>query len=134
MPNTKFMFSSKLIAKTLYSMVADDGRSADTVAGNLWAFLKRHHMLALAPRVVGYIEFEHRRRMKDARLGIFAAFPLGGDLEREIKKFVNVPQDTAVEVAVDKALIGGFTARWKGQVYDTSIKTRLARLREHLVK
>jgi F0F1-type ATP synthase delta subunit len=127
------MFSSKIIAKTLYGMVEDDGRSADYVAQSFFSFLKRFHMLALAPQVLDYLELERERRAGSLSMRITSAVSIEGKTVEKIKRYVKAPQDTHTILATNESLIGGFSAGWEGKVYDASIKTQLEKLREKLL-
>ena len=127
------MYSSKIIAKTIYGLIADDGMRAEEASDKLLAFLTRYHILSLAPRIIEYLEIENARAKRSSMLSITTASRVDGNIVEDIKRYMRVPQQTQAETSEDPGLIGGFEARWRGEVYDASIKRQLADLKAALI-
>ena len=80
------------------------------------------------------------RTMADEVAGRATAFvstarPLTADLEAEVKKTLELVSGKTITVKadVDPSLIGGMVARIGGHVYDASVRTQLANLRNSLL-
>jgi len=110
------------------------GRVSEPVDA-LMGVLERHGRLTILPAVVR--SFRRRLNGRQGRVEIFltTAVPMD-DAER-----ARIEQDLAatmgikplLRASVDEGLIGGAVLRVRDQVYDSSVKTQLAKLRQQIV-
>jgi F0F1-type ATP synthase delta subunit len=127
------MISSKLIAKTLYSLVEDDKKNPREVADKFALFAEAHNLMHYMSPVARAIEAEYRRRQKKNQLSIRVACEISGKLLEQIKQYVGASKEVETERVVDKDIIGGFVARYGNMIYDGSMRTQLKKLRAKLV-
>ena len=102
--------------------------------GKLMVMLADRNRLALLPELaVSYRErlMEHRRIV---RAEVATAMPLAPEQAAAIERRLAAATGRRVTMTtrVDPSLVGGAVARVGGTVYDGSIATRLARMRERL--
>ena len=45
---------------------------------------------------------------------------------------INISEDVETEMKEDKSILGGFVAKYKGMIYDGSVKGQLMRLKNNL--
>jgi len=101
----------------------------------LMGVLERHGRLAILPAVVR--SFRRRLNGRQGRVEVFltTAVPM------DVAEVLRIEQDLAatmgikplLRASVDESLIGGAVLRVRDQVYDSSVKTQLTRLRQQVV-
>jgi F-type H+-transporting ATPase subunit delta len=104
------------------------------VLGKLLILLAERDRLVLLPELVA----AYRERLADhqniIRANVTTATPLAPERVQQIQRSLSKATGRAVTLAahVDPALIGGLVARVGGTVYDASLTTQLAKMRQRL--
>lgn len=109
---------------------------AEPVLLNSLKVLARHERLGLLRRVVHQLQLMHAEALNLVRVQITTAVPLTPEhverlRERARKQLGVEPQ---MIVTTNPGLIGGLTIRVGDTVYDGTLATRLANLREDMIK
>ncbi len=117
------------ITSALVSLSEKHGNEKAAVA--LTAFLKKSHLLPLMPAVLGFLKKKAEEEGKRDTLAITSATNLSENIVDRISDLVHRDLGTipgSVSVTVDKSLVGGFVAVYKGKVFDGSVETMLTSL------
>lgn len=90
--------------------------------------LTRSHLTHLLPTIVEILKTKVTQENKEDTISITSATPLTENVVDRIsdlahKEVGTIP--TSVSMTVDKSLVGGFVAVYKGKVFDGSVKTML---------
>lgn len=100
-------------------------------ADALTAFLKKSHLLPLMPAVLVFLKKKAEEEGKRDTLAITSATNLSENIVDRISDLAHRDLGTipgSVSVTVDKSLVGGFVAVYKGKVFDGSVETMLTSL------
>lgn len=116
------MTLSRQIAQT----VIEKGIDSDT----LFATLAKYDLIALLPSIKKDIEKLSREEGKREAIAIESPFLLDQKALARIKRIVG--NDLAeTEVTINKDLLAGFKARYKGKLYDGSAERIIKQLMNH---
>ena len=126
------MIKARVIAQTVYELVANDGREPELVVDRLVRFVERNNLTQQLPSIFAYLEQVAGRTSADEAVVVHTATPMPPETMHAITRYINAPPDATVTEHIDPTLIGGFIARYRGIVHDASIATQLRRLREEL--
>ena len=124
---------SKILARALFELVADEGRDPEVVAKDFSSFVAQYGLFDQVPRIVAYLEDFWALRKQEGMFLVSAPMDLKDELIERIRQYAGVPKEAETMKIIDKNLIGGFVAQYRGTRYDASVKKQLARLREELV-
>lgn len=97
----------------------------------LTVFLKKSHLLSLMPAVLGFLKKKAEEEGKRYTLMITSATDLSENVVDRISDLAHKDLGTipaSVSLVVDKGLVGGFVAVYKGKVFDGSVETMLTSL------
>ncbi|WP_338763397.1 ATP synthase F1 subunit delta [Bernardetia sp. ABR2-2B] len=111
--------SSNDLTKKFFTLVVKKGREAD-----LFETAKQFHLLYNSKKEIGMAE-------------VITPFELTEDLRNSFKEKVrklSSKESVELKEKVDKSLIGGFILNFEGKQIDDSVKTRLQKLEQSLVK
>ncbi|OIO18157.1 hypothetical protein AUJ29_00435 [Candidatus Kuenenbacteria bacterium CG1_02_38_13] len=125
--------NSKQIAKTLIKLASDYKDKEILIIENFIKFAERKNILHQLPRIVKYLELENKKRSAAERLTVSSQKKLSASLIKNIKEYVRVTPETELDEIPDENIKGGFIARHKNMIYDASIKTQLAKLKNNLI-
>ncbi len=117
------------ITSALVSLSEKHGSEKATDA--LTAFLKKSHLLPLMPAVLGFLKKKAEEEGKRDTLAITSATNLSENIVDRISDLAHRDLGTipgSVSLMVDKSLVGGFVAVYKGKVFDGSVETMLTSL------
>jgi F-type H+-transporting ATPase subunit delta len=111
------------------------GKRVHPPARNLVRILSERGRLELVPQIAA----EYRRLLKKHKgivtATVTSAAPLTDDetkaIERRLREMTGA--EVEIEPVIDESLIGGLTVRVGDQLYDSSVRGRLERLRNELV-
>ena len=110
--------------------------SLTTPVAKLIAMLGKSGKLELVPDLADAYRERLRAHQNVVHADVVSAAPLSPEktraLEESLSKVTGKKVD--ISVSVDPALLGGVVARIGSTVYDGSVKTQLAKLRQELVK
>ena len=97
----------------------------------LTTFLKKSHLLPLMPEVLRFLKKKSEEEGKRDMLMITSATNLHENIVDRISDLAHKDLGTipgSVSLTVDKSLVGGFVAVYKGKVFDGSVETMLTSL------
>lgn len=117
------------ITSALMSLSEKHGN--EKAVGALTAFLKKSHLLPLMPAVLGLLKKKAGEEGKRDTLVITSATDLQENVVDRISDLAHKDLGTipgSVHLTVDKSLVGGFVAVYKGKVFDGSVETMLTSL------
>jgi len=115
--------------------IAGLGLDVDPMTVNLLRLMSDRGRFSVLPDVVVFFHEGADALAGRIRVGVTTAEPLSQELAAEIRQVLE--RSTGMEIvldrSVDPSLIGGLVARVGGKVYDASLRTRLASLKETLI-
>lgn len=126
------MFSSKEIAKALIES-AKDGAEVNILVKNFEKFLETNHLRALIPNIQKNIDTELQNLLRENSLEIKTSHDISKKTVEMIEKFVGKDGGAPTILEKDEGLLGGFRAKYKGRVYDGSVKNYLKELKVALM-
>ncbi len=126
------MYTSKNIAISLLALL-DEGHEEKKVLHDFIQFVERHKLESQLPEIVRHMEKINAEEKNFNQVSVETAHPTNKDILHKIRDHIKAPHDTVVENTVNENVIGGFIARYQGVEYDTSLKTKLRKLKEHLL-
>lgn len=92
------------------------------------ALLVRSHLTHLFPAIVEILKTKVEQGSKQDTISITSATPLSENVVDRISDLAHKDVGTipnSVSMTVDKSLVGGFVAVYKGKVFDGSVATML---------
>jgi F-type H+-transporting ATPase subunit delta len=129
------VFTSAERRAVIDATVGQLGLDLDPFTVNLLRLLSDRGRFAILPDLIGFYHEGADDLAGRLRVEVTTAEPLTQELAAEIRGALerSTGRDVVLERQVDPALIGGIVARVGGKVYDASIRTRLASLKETLI-
>ncbi|HEV3302975.1 MAG TPA: ATP synthase F1 subunit delta [Planctomycetaceae bacterium] len=136
LPDLREVFFSRIIGRDEKIRLIDQvfaSRTSPTVA-NFLRVLVRHDRLELVGLIVREARLRQETRSGKQRVQIKTAMPLSDQARDRLRKRLaeSLPFDPILETQVDPSLIGGIVIRVADTVYDSSLVTRVAQLRERI--
>jgi len=136
LPDLREVFFSRIIGRDEKIRLIDQvfaPRTSPTVA-NFLRVLVRHDRLELVGLIVREARLRQETRSGKQRVQIRTALPLSDQARDRLRKRLaeSLPFDPILETRVDPSLIGGIVIRVADTVYDSSLVTRVAQLRERI--
>jgi len=136
LPDLREVFFSRIIGRDEKIRLIDQvfaPRTSPTVA-NFLRVLVRHDRLELVGLIVREARLRQEIRSGKQRVQIKTALPLSDQARDRLRKRLaeSLPFDPILETQVDPSLIGGIVIRVADTVYDSSLVTRIAQLRERI--
>src|SRR5580704_4251289 len=104
------------------------------LVANFLRVLVQHDRLELVPLILRQARLRQEVRGGRQRVQIKTALPLSDQAREKLRKRLaeSLPFDPILEAQVDPSLIGGIVIRVADTVYDSSLVTRVAQLRERI--
>jgi F-type H+-transporting ATPase subunit delta len=136
LPELRQIFYSRIIGREEKIRLIDRvfaPRTSPLVA-NFLRVLVRHDRLDLIALVVQEARLRHETRSGKQRVQIKTAMPLSDQARERLRQRLaeSLPFEPILETQVDPSLIGGIVIRVADTVYDSSLATRVAQLRERI--
>jgi F-type H+-transporting ATPase subunit delta len=136
LPDLREIFFSRIVGREEKIRLIDQAfapRSSPIVA-NFLRVLVRHDRIELVPLIVREARLRHEVRSGRRRIQIKTAMPLSDQAKEQLRSRLaqSLPFDPILETQVDPSLIGGIVIRVADTVYDSSLATRVAQLRERI--
>lgn len=99
------------------------------------ATLLRRRRIALLPVVASLYSAKTDERLGRVRVGVTSAAPLPAGRQEAVTHALEryTRKNVRVEFAVDPSLLGGVVARIQDRILDGSIRSRIERLKNHLL-
>ncbi len=103
------------------------------LADKFFEFMEKRNLKAQMPSVLYHLEKIVEAEQEKKGIVIETAHEIKHETANHIRKFLNADH-LPETMKVKKELIGGFRAKWGGQVYDASILTGLKKLEEAIIR
>jgi F-type H+-transporting ATPase subunit delta len=137
-PQLAALFASAVIArrdKAVAIRRTFEGRASPTML-NFLLVLNDHGRLPLVPVIGRALQELHRKKTGQIAVDVRSAVPLDDELQQQLRERLARQRGVRPELrlAVDPGLLGGVVIRVGDMVYDGSVRTKLARLRERIVE
>lgn len=120
------------------AMVGDmcDKLSVDAAVRSLLQMLTERKKILFLPNIVQCFEQEVDQRLNQIRVDAVSAEPLSADQVEKLRVSLHqiLGKDILIQTQVDSTLIGGLVLRLGSLVIDTTIKNRLALLKQAIEK
>jgi F-type H+-transporting ATPase subunit delta len=136
LPEVREVFFSRVISREKKIQLIDQvfaPRTSPLVA-NFLKVLVRHDRIELVSLIVREARLRQEARTGKQRVQVKTALPLSDQARDRIRQRLaeSLPFDPILETQVDPSLIGGIVIRVADTVYDSSLATRVAQLRERI--
>lgn len=125
-------FSSDVKQKGIAAML--EGGNADTLTQNFGRLLAKNGRLSLLPETIARFKAIAAEARGEVAAEVVSAHPLSDDQVAELKTQLqaSVGKDVALDAKTDPELLGGLIVRIGSRMIDSSLKTKLARMRARL--
>jgi F0F1-type ATP synthase delta subunit len=124
------MIKSKQLAKALFELSEEKVKDLDK---KFFDFIKNRNLQAQLPSVLYHLEKIIEFDKEKKGIQIETAHEIKNDTVKQIKSFLKA-EDLPEVIKIEKELIAGFRAKWKGMIYDASIITSLKKLEEVIIE
>ena len=123
------MIKSKQLAKALFEL---SNESVEKLDAKFFDFIEKRKLQAQLPSILYHFEKIAELDREKKGIQIEVAHTVREDTLKQIKTFLKAENLPEV-VKIKKELIGGFRAKWGGNIYDASISTGLKKLKEQII-
>jgi F0F1-type ATP synthase delta subunit len=123
------MIKSKQLAKALYELSEE---KLDNLDAKFFDFIEKRKLQAQLPSILYHFEKIAELDREKKGIQIEVAHSVKDDTIKQIKTFLKAEKLPEV-IKMKKELIGGFRAKWGGNIYDSSISTGLKKLKEQII-
>jgi F0F1-type ATP synthase delta subunit len=127
------MISSKNLARALYK-ISKERVSSEKIVSALLFYLEKHRLLSLLPQTLKHLIGFKKNEKEFNSLEIISGLPIDEEITTEIKKILKTEISSVVKQKIERELIGGFIATYKGFIYDASIKNQLNLIKTKLTE
>jgi F-type H+-transporting ATPase subunit delta len=135
-PGLREVFFARVIGREEKIRLIDRVFASQTspLVANFLRVLVQHDRLELVPLILRQARLRQEVRGGRQRVQIKTALPLSDQVREKLRKRLaeSLPFDPILETQVDPSLIGGIVIRVADTVYDSSLATRVAQLRERI--
>lgn len=128
------MISSKNLADAIYEISLQSKQDNGVLIAVILDYIKEYKLESLLPEIIIYLEDKLNKKLKWNTLAIKSGIEISEEIKQKIKSRLDANDAENITSTLDKNLIGGFTATYKGVIYDASIKNQLELLRNALTK
>lgn len=125
------MKSPVKIARALYLLGRKN--NSDLISKAFLAYAKDKHLSEMLPKILYHLKNFARHNKIHNTAFVSSAFKLNNEIEKVVREFVGVESDSEINFVENKNLIGGFVVKYRGYLYDASIKNKLQKLKEELI-
>ena len=123
------MIKSKQLARALFELSEEKAHNLDA---KFFDFIEKRKLQAQLPSILYHFEKIAELDREKKGIQIEVAHSVKDDTIRQIKTFLKAENLPEV-IKTKKDLIGGFRAKWGGNIYDASISTGLKKLKEQII-
>ena len=136
LPQLRDVFFSRVVGRDEKIHLVDrvfSGKASPLLA-NFLRVLVRHDRLDLVPLIAREARLRQEARSGKQRVQIKTAMPLSDQSRDRLRQRLaeSLPFEPILETQVDPSLIGGIVIRVGDTVYDSSLATRVAQLRDRI--
>jgi F-type H+-transporting ATPase subunit delta len=136
LPDLREVFFSRVIGRDEKISLIDRALAPRTspLVANFLKVLARHDRLELLGLIVKEARLRQEARSGKQRVQVKSALPLSDSARARIQQRLaeSLPFEPILETQVDPSLIGGIVIRVADTVYDSSLATRVEKLREDI--
>lgn len=126
------MMNSKLLAQSL--MKISQKETSDESVDAFFSFLKEKNAFYLLPQIKKHLDRDIQKTLAQNKLVISSKHNLSDSEIEQICSLVGAEQNVEKEVLVDESLVGGFSAVYKGNIYDGSLRNQITQLKNQLTR
>jgi F0F1-type ATP synthase delta subunit len=125
------MINSRTLAHTVLTL--SEEKDAEIKIDVFFEYLSKNNLTGLLPQMLEHVTRLQSQSSEDDTLHIHARYEL---TEEEVKNIKEVTGAVGAEVSthVDESVIGGFSATYKGHIYDGSLANQLVALKNVLTR
>ncbi|PIR87637.1 MAG: hypothetical protein COU10_03655 [Candidatus Harrisonbacteria bacterium CG10_big_fil_rev_8_21_14_0_10_45_28] len=124
------MINAKQLARALQSMAKNE-KSAEHVLDRFFSFVENYNLQGLLPNVLSELERVKKEDYKESALQVQSAHVLSSHDEKNIRGITGA-QDAPLDFRLEKELLGGFRAKYKGVEYEGSFSRTVNKLEKEL--
>ena len=124
------MLNSQTLAQTLLELSRSE--NADAQTKQFFVYLKEKNLHGLLPQITAQVIRLQQKADDFNTLAISSAYKLS---DREIEEIITItgaPTDVRVSTEIDPSIIGSFSARFQGKMYDGSLSNALSQMNKAL--
>ena len=124
------MLNSQTLAQTLLELSRSE--NADAQTKQFFVYLKEKNLHGLLPQIKAQVIRLQQKADDFNTLAISSAYKLS---DREIEEIITItgaPTDVRVSTEIDPSIIGSFSARFQGKMYDGSLSNALSQMNKAL--
>jgi len=125
------MIHSRTLAQTALTLL--EKPDAEKHIDAFLKYLQINNLSGILPQVIAHIERLESTTSKNETLHIYSKYELSEKEVNDIQSATGA-QDAQVEQHIDDSLLGGFSATYKGHIYDGSLKSQVIRLKTMLTR
>ena len=120
-------------AKSLYEATQGlSGKDLSSVLANFAGLLRKNHHLKKFDRILTEYTRYVKKQSGEVELEIVSARKINPDSLKRLKKIFGNKVEVKTE-EIDESLLGGVIIRTDDKIFDASVKTQLARLKQNLI-
>lgn len=125
------MINSRTLAHTVLTL--SEQENAEKNIDAFFSYLTQNNLTGLLPQMLEHVQRLQSQASEDEVLTIYARYDLN-DAEVESIQKVTGAINAEVSQHVDESVIGGFSATYKGHIYDGSLSNQLVALKNVLTR
>lgn len=124
------MINSKTLAQTLIKL--SQGKDSEKSITTFFEYLKEKNFLVLLPQIKNHIIRATEVSSKANTLVISSKHTLSDTEINEIISLVGADKNVEKDIINDESIVGGFSATYRGNIYDGSLRNQITQLRTRL--
>ncbi|MFT6361081.1 MAG: F0F1-type ATP synthase delta subunit [Candidatus Paceibacteria bacterium] len=125
------MIQSRTLAQTALTLL--EKPNAEKQIDAFLEYLRVNNLTGILPQVLAHIGRLQSKTSEDDTLHIYSKFELSDTEVNDIRSTTGAT-DASVEQHIDESILGGFSATYKGHIYDGSLKSQVIRLKTMLTR
>jgi len=123
------MVSSKTLAETV--MLIADGDTKGAAVAKFMTYLKEKNLLGLLPQILRHVERLSQNTAAADTLHVYTPYSLNKSDMAALVKIADA-KGAITEEHIDESLVGGFSATYKGYIYNGSLSHQVDRFTQTL--
>ena len=125
------MISSRTLAQTALKLTQKP--DAEKHINAFLDYLKVNNLIGLLPQVIAHTKRLSAQNQSDETLHVYSKYALSSQDIKDIVSTTNAT-DAPVEQHLDETVMGGFSATYKGHIYDGSLQSQVTRFKTMLTR
>ena len=124
------MINSKILGEVLIKI--SKSKNGEKSIEAFFDYLKKKNFVGFLPQIKKYIIKKNKESLETNSLIIYTKYEISDKDIKNIISLVGADQDTKVEIIKDEKIIGGFSATYRGNIYDGSLRNQITQLEAKL--